>query len=157
VTSDKKTPVEIRRRALESAAPLSLPQVKIAITEAYQSHNPRLRISSIYAMGKSCDPSWLPILTKELASVDTETRYESAGACGELEKETAVPHLIYLINDPDVDVQVATIQALGKIGGTKAKECLEQCLNNTSEAIRQAAEQALNELAMKENPLFPQL
>ncbi|MFC2048399.1 HEAT repeat domain-containing protein [Chloroflexota bacterium] len=157
VISDKKTPVEIKRRALESAAPLSLPQVKAAITEAYQSHNPRLKASSIYAMGKNCDSSWLPILLTELANTDDEIRYEAASACGELEEEAAISPLIALVNDPDVDVQIAAIQALGKIGSNKAKECLEQCLDSASEAIQQATEQALNELAMKETPLFPRL
>ncbi len=153
VISDKVKPVEVRCRALEAAAPLSLSQVKTAILEAYQSHNSRLRVSAIYAMGKNCDPSWLPILLKELASADAEVRYEAAGACGELEEEETVPGLIKLVNDPDADAQMAAIQALGKIGGTQAKECLECCLNNTSEAIRQIAEQALNELEAKEAPL----
>jgi len=152
VISDKSKSVEVKRHALEAAAPLSLPRVKTAIMEAYQSHNSRLRISSIYAMGKNCDPSWLPVLLKELASADDEVRYEAAGACGELEEEAAVPHLIMLIGDPDADVQMAAIQALGKIGGTKAKECLEQCLDNISKAVRQAAEQALKELEAEEAP-----
>ncbi len=153
VISDKNKSVEVKRRALEAAAPLNLPPVKTAIMEAYQSHNSRLRISSIYAMGKNCDPSWLPVLLKELASADDEVRYEAAGACGELEEEAAVPHLIMLIDDPDADVQMAAIQALGKIGGTKAKECLEQCLDNISKAVRQAAEQALKKLEAEEAPL----
>jgi len=153
VISDKNKSVEVKRRALEAAAPLSLPQVKTAIMEAYQSHDSRLRISSIYAMGKNCDPSWLPVLLKELASADAEVRYEAAGACGELEEEAAVSHLIMLIDDPNADVQMAAIQALGKIGGTKARECLEQCLNNISKAARQAAKQALNELEAEETPL----
>ncbi len=151
--SDRNNSVEIRRRALEAAAPLSLPRVRTAIIEAYQSQNPGLKISSIYAMGKNCDPSWLPILLKELADTDTEVRYEAATACGELGEEKAVPHLIKLVNDTDVDVKVTTIRALGKIGGTEAKKCLKQSLNNPSEAVVQAAEQALTELETVENPL----
>ncbi len=151
--SDKSMPIEVRRRALEAAASLSLPQVKRVIMETYQSHTSRLRVSSIYAMGKSCDPSWLPILLKELTNSDAETRYEAAGACGELEEEEAVSHLTRLINDPDSDVQTATIQALGKIGGAEAKECLAKCLNNSSEAIHQAVKHALQELVAKEDPL----
>ena len=153
VISDKNKPVEVRRRALEAVAPLSIPQVKTTIMEAYQSHDSRLRISSIYTMGKNCDPCWLPILLKELASAEAEVRYEAARACGELEEEEAVPYLIKLINDLDVDVQMSAIQALGKIGGTRAKKCLEQCLRNSSQAIRQAAEQALLGLRIKEDPL----
>jgi HEAT repeat protein len=153
VIGDKNKPVEVRRRALEAAAPLSLPQVKAAITEAYQSENLKLKVSAIYAMGKNLDLSWLPILIRELSSSDDEVRYEAAGACGELEEEETVPDLLKLINDPDSDIQIAAVQALGKIGGMTAKECLEDCLDNTSAAIRQAAEQALNELETKEDPL----
>ncbi|MFC2005941.1 HEAT repeat domain-containing protein [Chloroflexota bacterium] len=149
VISDENKTVEVRRRALEAVAPLSIQQVKTAIMKAYQSHNSRLKVSSIYAMGKNYDPSWLPILLKELTSSDAEVRYEAAEACGELEEEEAVPYLTERISDPDADVQMSAIQALGKIGGTQARKCLEQCLNNSSEAISQTAEQALNELEAK--------
>jgi HEAT repeat protein len=149
---DKSKPVEVKRRALEAISPVSLPQVERAITEAYQSHNPKLRVSSIYAMGKSCNPSWLPILLKELGSADTEMRYEAAGACGELGEEEAAPPLVKLANDPDIELQLAAIRALGKIGGTEAKNCLEQCLDDPAEAIQLAAEQALRELEIGEEP-----
>ena len=153
VISDKSKPTEVKRRALESAAPINLPQVKRAILEAYQSNNPKLRGSSIYAMGKSCHPVWLPTLLKELGSADAEIRYEAAGACGELGEEEAVPHLIALANDPNIEVQLAAIQALGKIGGTEAKNCLEEYLDDPSEVIQQAAEQALQELELGKEPL----
>jgi len=149
---DKSKPVEVKRRALEAISPVSLPQVERAITEAYQSHNPKLRVSAIYAMGKSCNPSWLPILLKELGSADTEMRYEAAGACGELGEEEASPPLIKLVNDPDIELQLAAIRALGKIGGTEAKNCLEQCVDDPGEAIQLAAEQALRELEVGEQP-----
>jgi len=149
---DKSKPIAVKRRALEAASPISLPQVERAITEAYQSHNAKLRVSSIYAMGKSCNPSWLPILLKELGSADTEIRYEAAGACGELGEEEAAPRLIKLVDDLDIELQLAAIRALGKIGGTEAKNCLEQCLDDSSEAIQQAAEQALHKLEVGEEP-----
>ena len=152
VISDKSKPIEVRRCALEAAAPLNLPQVKKAIIKAYQSHNAKLRTSAIYAMGKNCNRSWLPVLIKELSNANILIRYEAAGACGELGEEEAVPYLLELINDPDGDVQVAAIQALGKIGGTEAKGCLKQCLNDVNEVIREAAEQALNELVAGEDP-----
>ena len=157
VINDKSKPVEVKRRALEAAAPLTLPQMKKAIAEAYQSGKHKLRISALFAMGKSCNPSWLPILLKELASADAEIRYEAAGACGELGEEEAAPYLIELIHDPDIDVRLAVIQALGKIGGPEAKGCLEKCLNNPNETIQQAAEQALCQLEAEEDPLFSQI
>jgi len=152
VIGDKNRMVEVRRRALEAAAPLNISQVEKAIEEAYQSHNHQLKISAIYAMGKNCNPSWLPVLLRELSSDDAEIRYEAAGACGELGEEAASPYLAKRIDDPDVDVQVAALQALGKIGGNEAKEYLRQCLNNPSEVIRQVAEQALCEIEAEESP-----
>jgi len=152
VINDKNRPIEVRRRTLESAAPLNLPQVHEAIMDAYQSHNTKFRVSSIYAMGKTCDPSWLPVLLNELNNDDPEMRYEVVGACGELEEMEAVPHLVELVNDPDVDVRLATIQTLGKIGGTEAKQCLNQCLNNHNQAVSQAAEQALLEIEAVAGP-----
>ena len=151
VIDDNSKPIEVRRRALEAAAPLSLPQVKKTIMKAYQSRNSKLRTSAIYAMGKNCHRSWLSILLKELGSANTEIRYEAAGACGELGEEEAAPYLIELINDPDTEVQLAAIQALGKIGGTEVKGCLEQCLNNPNELIQEAAEAALLELEAGED------
>ena len=155
VTGDKKLPLEVRRRALEAIAPLSLSQVKAAIREAYQDDNAKLKVSAIYAMGRNCDPSWLPIIVKELTNTDAEVRYEAAGACGELEEEAVVPGLIKLADgDPDTDVRITAIQSLGKIGGTRATECLKRCLDSKHEAVRRTAEQVLSELEMTKNPLL---
>lgn len=146
VIGDTSRPIAVKRHALEAVAPISLPEVEKAIREAYHSGDYKLRVSAIYAMGKNSNPSWLPILVKELGSADAEIRYDAAGACGELGEEDAVPHLIKLISDPDVEVQLAVIRALGKIGSPEAKNCLEKCLDSSSEATQQAAEQALYEL-----------
>ena len=157
VINDKSKPLEVKRRALEAASSLTLPQMKKTIAEAYQSGNHQLRISALFAMGKSCNPYWLPILLKELASADAEIRYEAAGACGELGEEEAASYLTELVHDPDIDVRLAAIQALGKIGGPEAKGCLEKCLNSPNESIKEAAEQALRQLEAEEEPLFSQV
>jgi len=153
VIDDKSRSIEIKRRALEAAAPLSLPQMEKAIAKAYRSGEPRLRTSAIFAMGRNCNLRWLPILIKELANTDAEIRYEAAGACGELGGKEAAPYLNELTTDPDVDVQLAAIQALGKIGGPEAKDSLERCLTDDSETIQEAAEQALNEIEAGEDRL----
>jgi HEAT repeat protein len=153
VIEDTGRSLEIKRRALEAAAPLSLPQMEKAIARAYRSGVPKLKTSAIFAMGKSCNLSWLPILIKELTNADAEIRYEAANACGELGEKKATPYLSALTTDPDIDVQLAAIQALGKIGGPEAKDSLERCLTDDSEVIQQAAEEALNELEAGEDPL----
>lgn len=157
VINDTSQPVEVRRRALEAAAPLAIPQMKKAIAQAYQSDNNNLKVSAIFAMGKSGNPSWLPILLKGLSSPDAEIRYETAGACGELGEEEAASYLCEMVNDPDVDVRLVAIVALGKIGGPEAKGCLEKCLNHTDETIQEAAEEALSQLEAEEDPLFSEI
>ena len=89
--NDKSKPVEVKRRALEAVAPISSPQVETAIREAYHGDNYKLRVSAIYAIGRNCNPAWLPVLIKELSNADAEIRYEAAEACGELGEEEAVP------------------------------------------------------------------
>jgi HEAT repeat protein len=157
VINDNNKPVEVKRRALEAASPLTLPQMNKAIAEAYQSGDNQLKTSALFAMGKSGNTSWLPILLKELASTDAEIRYEATGACGELGEEEAAAYLCELANDPDLDVRLAAVQALGKIGGPEAKGCLERCLNHPDEAIQGAAKEALSQLEAEEDPLFSEM
>ena len=151
ILSDKAKPKEVWRRALEAAAPLSLPEVKTAIDEAYKSDDIKLKNSAIYAMGKNCDSSWVPILIKEMASSNPDSRYEAAGACGEICDEETVPYLLKLTQDQDLEVQLAAIRSLGQIGGAKAKAHLLRCLKSPDENISEAAEEALKQVEAEED------
>jgi HEAT repeat protein len=144
---------DVRRRAIEGIAPLSTPQVKEIIRRAYDSTNPALKRSALCAMGRNCDPVWLPFLLKELRNHDPETRYEAAVACGELCAPETVPQLLKLTRDTDVHVQIAATSSLGHIGSIEAKGELQRQLNNPDERIRHAAEVALEELGFSEDPL----
>ena len=154
VIDDQEEQLEVRRRAVEAIATLSLPNVTEIIQEAYQSDDDEMRVSAIYAMGRNSDPAWLPTLVKELSNPDNEMRFEAAGACGELGEEEAVPHLLRLIHDLDAQVQLCAIAALGKIGGKEAEAALRECLNHTEEHICGAAEDTLEELGFSKDP-FP--
>jgi HEAT repeat protein len=154
ILADRSKSKEVWRRALEAAAPLSLPQVQEAINEAYKSPDLKVKNSALYAMGRNCNSAWLPILIKELASVNPETRYEAAGACGEICDEEAVPHLIKLALDKDSEVQTAAILALGKIGGIKATAFLQKCLNSVDEIVSETAQQALKQIETEGDELF---
>ncbi len=146
ILNDPSKPPEVWRRALEAAAPFSLPEVKRSIREAYQSPDAKTRNSALYAMGRNCDAAWLPILIKELTNPDPDIRYEAAGACGEICDEEAVPQLIKLTQDKDPEVQHSAIIALGKIGGLKAKAHLMKCVNSPDDNVVEAAEIALKEI-----------
>ena len=146
ILSDPSKPREVWRRALEAAAPLTLPEVKKSINEAYQSPDVKMKNSALYAMGKNCDGAWLPILIKELANPNPDVRYEAAGACGEICDEEAVPQLIKLTQDQDPEVQQTAIIALGKIGGLKAKTHLLKCVKSPDDNVADAAETALKQI-----------
>ena len=144
--------LEVRRRAIEAISPLSLSKVKDIIRQAYESEDARMRASALFAMGRNCDPVWLPTLIKEFANSDAEMRFAAASAYGELGSEEAVPDLIRLISDIDSQVQLSAIAALGHIGSSEAEEVLAKCLEHPDEHIRDAAREALEEVEHIEEP-----
>ncbi len=152
INSDDEN-AEVRRHAIEAIAPLSQPHVKDIIRDAYESNDPKLRRSAICAMGRNCDPVWLPFLLKEMRNEDPENRFEAAVASGELCAPEAVPSLLKLTRDSDIQVQLAAITSLGHIGSVDAKEVLRGHLLSPDERIQQAAEIALEELGFNEDPL----
>ena len=115
--------IEVRRRAIEAVGSLSLPQVKEIIQQAYQSQDSKLRLSALNAMGRNCDPLWLPILLRELSNPDPEMRFEAVKACGELGEEV-LPYLTACLSDSDIRIQLAVIDSLKEIGGHEAKQAL---------------------------------
>jgi HEAT repeat protein len=97
-------------------------------------------------MGRNCDRSWLETIFDELQSEEPAMRYEAANACRELGEDEAIPRLAVLVNDDDLQVQVAAIQALGAIGGASVKKLLtELAQRTTDEGVREAAEAAVGE------------
>jgi len=153
VIDDTSHAPEVRRRALEAAAPLSVPAVKKAIGRFYASGDRQLKTSALFAMGRSCDPDWLPALLREMTGPEPELRYEAAVAAGELGEAPAVPYLIRLLDDADAEVALAAITALGRVSGPAARTTLKKLLDATDEAVRQAAQQALAEMESGEDLL----
>ena len=144
---DPHETLEVRRRAVESIAYSGQAQVRDIIEMAYYDDEEKMRVSAVFAMGRSADPFWHEMVIAELDNPDPEMRYEAARACGELEASAALSALIYLIEaDPDPEVQEMAIWALGCIGGKEARRVLEACCESEDEALRQAAEEALDEL-----------
>jgi len=135
--------LEVQRRALEAVAYSSEAGVTDLIEEAYYEGDEEMRVSALFAMGRSADRRWRNILIRELESPSPAMRYEAALACGELELRDAVPALSRLIDDAEVEVREAAIEALGKIGGPEARRILEACCLSEDEALQAAAEEAL--------------
>ena len=145
--------IDVRRRAIEAVASFNSPEIEQIIRDTYNSGDDKLKQSSIFAMGRSSDSRWLPIVLQETRHDDPAIRFEAANACGQLGDETIVPHLIGLIKDDDSLVQTSAVHALGEIGGQLAKRALLQCLKMGDEAIEEAAQTALGNIEFDEDPL----
>jgi len=153
VIEDDAEEAEVRGRALESIGARSEPWVKDAIEQAFDGADRRLRISAAHAMGRSCDPTWLPRLFDELENDDAEMRFEAAGAIGLIADESAIPHLLPLLRDEDGEVRAVAVGALGEIGGDTARGALEDLLAAGDPALRELALDAFSELEFAEDPL----
>lgn len=115
---------DVRRRALESIANCGREGVEDLIREAYVADELRMRVSAVFAMGRTCDDMWQPQVLDELSSEHPEMRYEAARAAGELELKPALRRLAELAYEDDIEIQEMAIWALGEIGGNKADQVL---------------------------------
>ncbi len=153
ILDDEDEDIDVRRRCLESVAPFNTEAIQQFVEWAYTSEDQDLKASSIFAMGRTGEVSWLPTLIKELQSPEPSVRYETAHACGELGEEEAILHLIPLLQDDDHQVQLAGISALGKIGGGLAKRVLVNCVKEGDAAAGDAARAELENIEILEDPL----
>jgi HEAT repeat protein len=139
--------VDVRRRALEAIANCGREGVSEMIEESYQDGDARMRASALFAMGRSCDAKWSPVVLRELDSGDPEMRYEAARAAGELELRESVPQLARLLDGEDREVMEMAVWALGEIGGQQAQRLLddliEQAENAGDDALVEAIEEAM--------------
>lgn len=145
--------LEVRRRCLEAVAPFNTEEIYKYLCWAYESDDLKLKASSIFAMGRTGETSWLPLLLRELQNKEPSVRYESANASGELGDEEVVPHLISLLQDDDYQVQMAGLNALGKIGGPLAKRALLRCVKDGDAVLEEAARAALENIEFLEDPM----
>jgi HEAT repeat protein len=119
----------VRRRALESLGYSGREDVIALIESAYYKKDPEWVISSLFAMGHSCDERWKKHVIAKLHSPDEEIRSEAIHAAGELELVSARPVLLDLLEDEeDLELRRGLIWALSKIGGEGVRPRLEELL-----------------------------
>lgn len=123
----------IRRRALEALGFSSRKEVPGLIEEAYASPDTDWLITALFAMGRSANSRWNPHVLKMLTHTQPLVRAEAASAAGELEIQAAIPQLLELLEDDDLDVRMATVWALSQVGGTGVRRALENLLETTED------------------------
>jgi len=132
--NDQAEDLDVRRRALEAIANCGHSSVPELIREAYYADELPMRVSAVFAMGRSCDDAWQPQVLEELTSEFPELRYEAARAAGELELRQALPRLIELAYEGDREIQEVAIWSLGEIGGQLARKALDQLAAQAEQA-----------------------
>ena len=123
----------VRRRALEALGFSSRKEVGGLIEKAYASTDLDWLVSALFAMGRSANSRWKPNVMKMLTDEHPVVRAEAASAAGELEIKAAVPQLLNLLEDADIDVRMASIWALSQIGGAGVRPALEALLETTED------------------------
>ncbi len=151
--NDMSEDIQVRRRALEAISNSSLDFVAEAIQEAYESDEHLMRVSAVFAMGRSYDSElWGETVLRELRNDDPEIRYEAARAAGELEIEEAVTLLGQLAVVDEREIKQVAIWSLGEIGGTHAMRLLTALAEDADEAededLKEAIEDAIGYAGM---------
>lgn len=90
---------------------------------------------------KSCN-----LLVAALTDLEPLIRTEAAAALTQVNYPPAVPYLILAVQDADLDVRKAAINALGKIGDRSALNPLQALLNDEENVIRVLAKLAIAQI-----------
>jgi HEAT repeat protein len=151
--------LNVRRRALEAIANCGREGVPELIREAYYHDNLMMRVSAVFAMGRSCDDVWAPQVLEELSSEYPEMLYEATRAAGELELRKALARLAELAGEEDREIQEMAIWSLGEIGGKAALNILENlavlAVENEDDDLADAIEEAQSAASFSGEDLFP--
>ncbi|MBN2471790.1 MAG: HEAT repeat domain-containing protein [Anaerolineae bacterium] len=140
---------DIRRRALEAIANCSRPGVSDMIREFYAQDDISMRMSALFAMGRTCDAAWTEEILQELEGHVPELQYEAARAAGHIQIQEAIPYLRRMLEETDdTEILEIVIWALGEIGGEAARKILNKVIERAEaegdEEILEAAEDALD-------------
>ncbi len=151
--NDMSEDIQVRRRALEAISNSSLDFVAEAIQDAYESDEHLMRVSAVFAMGRTYDSElWREAVLRELRNDDPEIRYEAARAAGELEIEEAVALLGQLAVLDEREIKQVAIWSLGEIGGSHAMRLLTALAEDAEEAededLKEAIEDAIGYAGM---------
>jgi hypothetical protein len=141
----------VRGGALESVAAFGSDDfVTKAIRDAFDSGDDGLRVSSLIAMGHTCDRVWLGELLDALRSADIDIRRAAARACGDLAEPDALVSLGTVARDQDASVRAAAIYSLGQIGGSAATTILQRLKAQANEEETELIEAALEDSNLTE-------
>jgi len=152
VLSKESEAVGVRRRALEAIAVFAGAAVDRFVADAARSEDALMRQSALSAMGRTCSPRWLQHVLGEMESPEAATRREATLALGQISDVEHPDHRMHLnqletmLDDMDLEVQIAAVTALRTIGGTAARRLLMEATHGPEPSVAKAAGEALETL-----------
>jgi len=151
--------LDVRRRALEAISNCGREGVHEMIRAAYYADDLPMRVSAVFAMGRSCDEVWAPQILEELSSDYPAMRYEAARAAGELELRPALARLAEMVYEDDREIQEMAVWAIGEIGGKAARSILTQVAaladENGDAELAEAVGEAQSAASLSGEDMFP--
>jgi HEAT repeat protein len=138
---------EVRKLSIESLGFSSHHEVPDIIQQAYDSDDEHFKQSALFAMGRSANKRWAPLVILEMNHASPQIRLTSTRAAGELELKEAVEPLIELLGDVDGEVRKAAIWSLSQIGGDDATDALVSLVDVVDDEFTDLLEDALDYLA----------
>ncbi len=138
---------EVRKFSIESLGFSSHREVPNLIQQAYDSDDDHYKQSALFAMGRSANKRWAPLVIHEMNNASPQIRLTSAHAAGELELKEAVESLIELLGDVNDEVRKAAIWSLSQIGGEDATDALVSLVDVVDDEFAGLLEDALDYLA----------
>jgi HEAT repeat protein len=150
IIRDDHQPSETRRFAVEAISFSNTPEVREVIAQAYAQVDPKMKVSAIFAMGRSGDRAWSGILLQELESPVRELQFEATRAVGEAGLVAASSSLKRLAESDDLDLKLEAVWSLGRTGGPGVHRFLTESAQSDDEDVREVAEAALEELELTE-------
>jgi len=152
------TPALVQRRAIEALGFSMRPEVPDLIAEAFVRPENEWKASALFAMGRTCDPTWASDILEMLDHVDPTIRFEAARAAGEIEIQSAKTRLIELLDDTDQNVRMAALWSLSAIGGGDLLELFDTLRDETeSDEEAQLIDDALDNLLFNLNMGFGEI
>ena len=135
----------VRRMAIEALSFDADEPVHDLIDWAYRHESPEVKMTALFAMGRSRSSRWAEVILAELDSPDPQMQLEAVNATAEAELSAATPKLRNLAVSKDKETRLAAIWALAHTRGPGALETLELCAQSGDGEIRDSAADALDE------------
>jgi len=145
VYADESRTLDERRHAIEALGFTSDPEIADLIETVYNRPEREMKISALFAMGRSGLVRWTDILAREIHSDDADIQREAIRAVGEIGLDELGEDLLRITYSGEREVLLDAVEALGKTGWEGAFERLEELTLDLDEEIAEVAEEALDE------------